>query len=116
MYAGLSADRAGALGVDQPAIHATGTILPLGVKCWWTIPCAAVLTEAVCQGHLVVADVQYPTLWLSVGLIAAAVVGAVVWPGERFTRVVVALALIALVLVGYIVLPQVFDVDQLLRG
>ena len=61
-------------------------------------------------------DVQYPTLWLPVGLIAAVVVGAVVWPGERFTRVVVAMCLIALVIVGYFLLPQVFDVDQLIRG
>ena len=60
-------------------------------------------------------DVQYPTLWLPVGVIAAVVVGAAVWPGERFTRVVVALALIALVIIGYIVLPQVLDVDQLIR-
>ena len=62
------------------------------------------------------ADVQYPTLWLPVGLIAAVVVGAAVWPGGRFTRVVVALTLIALVIIGYIVLPQVFDVDLLIRG
>ena len=61
-------------------------------------------------------DVQYPTLWLPVCLIAAVVVGAVVWPGERFTRVVVAMCLIALVIVGYFLLPQVFDVDQLIRG
>jgi hypothetical protein len=64
----------------------------------------------------VLGDVKYPTLWLPAGLIAAVVVGAVVWPGERFTRVVVALALIALVVLGYIVLPQVLDVDQLIRG
>jgi hypothetical protein len=31
---------------------------------------------------------------------AAVVVGAAVWPGDRFTRVVVALCLIALVIVG----------------
>ena len=61
-------------------------------------------------------DVQNPTLWLPVGLIAVVVVGAAVWPGDRFTRVVVALCLIALVIVGYIVLPNVFDVDQLIRG
>jgi hypothetical protein len=61
----------------------------------------------------VLGDVQYPTLWLPVGLSAAAVIGVVVWPGDRFTRVVVALCLIALVIVGYVLLPQVFDVDQL---
>ncbi len=61
-------------------------------------------------------DVQYPTLWLPVGLIAVVVVGAAVWPGDRFTRVVVVLCLIALVIVGYIVLPNVFDVDQLIHG
>lgn len=60
-------------------------------------------------------DVQYPTLWLPLGLSGAAVVGAGVWPGERFTRVVVALALIVLVIVGYFVLPSVFDVDTLFR-
>ena len=59
-------------------------------------------------------DVQYPTLWLPVGLAAAVVVGASVWPGERFTRVVVALALIVLVIVGYALLPQVLDVDTVL--
>jgi hypothetical protein len=64
----------------------------------------------------VLADVQYPTHWLPLGLIAAVVVAAAVWRGERFTRVVVALALIALVIIGYIVLPQVFDVDQLILG
>jgi hypothetical protein len=64
----------------------------------------------------VLGDVQYPTLWLPVGLIAAVVVGAVVWPGERFTRVVAATCLIAVVIVGYFLLPQVFDVDQLIRG
>jgi hypothetical protein len=63
----------------------------------------------------VLGDAQYPTLWFPVGVIAAMVVGAAVWPGERFTRVVVALALIALVIIGYIVLPQVLDVDQLIR-
>lgn len=61
-------------------------------------------------------NVQYPTLWLLVGLTGAVVVGAVVWPGDRFTRVVVALCLIALVIVGYFLLPQIFDVDQLMRG
>ena len=60
-------------------------------------------------------DVQYPTLWLPVGLSAAAVVGAAVWPGDRFTRVVVALCLIVLVIVGCFVLPSVFDVDTLFR-
>jgi uncharacterized membrane protein YccC len=69
-----------------------------------------------CQGGLVLGDVQYPTLWLPVGLIAVVVVGAAVWPGERFTRVVVAIALIAAVIIGYIILPHVFDVDQLIRG
>jgi len=64
----------------------------------------------------VLGDVQNQTLWLPVGLIAVVVVGAAVWPGDRFTRVVVALCLIALVIVGYIVLPNVFDVDQLIRG
>lgn len=68
------------------------------------------------QGELVLGDVQYPTLWLPVGLIAVVVVGAAVWPGERLTRVVVAIALITAVIIGYIVLPQVFDVDQLIRG
>ena len=61
-------------------------------------------------------DVQYPTLWLPAGLIAAVIVGAMVWPGARFTRVVVALALIALVIVGYFLLPQVLDIDRLIRG
>jgi len=46
---------------------------------------------------------------------AAVVLGARVWPGYRFTRVVVALCLIALVIVGYFLLPNVFDVDQLIR-
>jgi hypothetical protein len=63
----------------------------------------------------VLGDVQYPTLWLPVGLIAAVFLGAGIWPGERFTRVVVALALIVLVIIGYIVLPQVLDVDKLIR-
>jgi hypothetical protein len=69
-----------------------------------------------CQSDFVLGDVQYTTVWLPVGLTAAAVVGAAVCPGDRFTRVVVALCLIALVIVGYIVLPNVFDVDQLIRG
>jgi hypothetical protein len=63
----------------------------------------------------VLGDVQYPTLWIPVGLIAAVLVGAAVWPGDRFTRVAVAVSLIALVIVGYLVLPQVFDVDTLFR-
>lgn len=71
---------------------------------------------SACHGDLVLGDVQYPTLWLPVGLIAAVVVGAVGWRGERFTRVVVAVAVIALVILGYLVLPQVLDVDQLIRG
>ena len=41
--------------------------------------------------------------------------GAAVWPRDRFTRVVVALCLIVLVIVGYFVLPSVFDVDTLFR-
>jgi hypothetical protein len=69
-----------------------------------------------CQREGVLGDVQYPTLWLPVGLGAAVLVGASVWPGERFTRVVVALALIGLVIVGYVLLPQLFDVDTLFRG
>jgi hypothetical protein len=63
----------------------------------------------------VLGDVQYPTLWLPVGLTGAVVVVAAVWPGDRFTRVVVALCLVVLVIVGYIVLPQVLDVDQLIK-
>jgi hypothetical protein len=70
----------------------------------------------VCQGDLVLGDVQLPTPWLPVGLTAAVVVGAAVWPGDRFTRVVVALCLTTLVIVGYFLLPSVFDVDQLIRG
>jgi hypothetical protein len=68
-----------------------------------------------CQSDLVLGDVQYPIVWLPVGLTAAVVVGAAVWPGDRFTRVVVALCLIAVVIVGYFLLPNVFDVDQLIR-
>jgi len=64
----------------------------------------------------VLGDVQYPTVWLPVGLIAGVVVAAVVWPGERYIRVVVAMCLIVLVIVGYFLLPQLFDVDQLIRG
>jgi hypothetical protein len=71
--------------------------------------------DPACHGDFVLGDVQYPTLWLPVGLTAAVVVGAAVWPGDRFTRVVVALCL-ALVIVGYFLLPSVFDVDQLIRG
>jgi hypothetical protein len=69
-----------------------------------------------CQGDLVLGDVQYPTVWLPVGLIAAVLVGAAIWPGDRFTRVVVALCLTTLVIVGYFLLPSVFDVEQLIRG
>ena len=72
--------------------------------------------DPACHGDFVLGDVQYPTPWLPVGLIAAAVVGAAVWRGDRFTRVVVALCLSALVIVGYFLLPSVFDVDQLIRG
>jgi hypothetical protein len=68
-----------------------------------------------CQSDIVLGDVQYPTVWLPVGLTAAVVVGAAVWPGDRFTRVVVALCLIAVVIVGYFLLPNIFDVDQLIR-
>jgi hypothetical protein len=67
------------------------------------------------QSDFVLGDVQYTTVWLPVGLTVAVVVGAAVWPGDRFTRVVVAVCLIALVLVGYFLLPNVFDVDQLIR-
>jgi hypothetical protein len=49
-------------------------------------------------------------------VIAAVVVGAAVWPGDRITRVVVAICLITLVIVGYFLLPSVLDVDQLIRG
>ena len=69
-----------------------------------------------CEGDVVLGDVQYPTPWLPVGLIAAVVVGAAVWPGDRFTRVVVALCLTTLVIVGYFLLPSVLDIDQLVRG
>jgi hypothetical protein len=79
------------------------------------IPCGGCSDRGpACHGDLVLGDVQYPTLWLPVALIAAVVVGAVGWRGERFTRVVVAIALIALVILGYLVLPQVLDVDQLM--
>jgi hypothetical protein len=61
-------------------------------------------------------DVQSPTFWLPAGPIGAVLVGAAVWPGERFTRGVVALALIVLVIVGYPVLSSALDVDQLSRG
>jgi hypothetical protein len=70
----------------------------------------------VCQGDLVLGDVQLPTPWLPIGLTAAVVVGAAVWPGDRFTRVVVALCLTTLVIVGYFLLPSLFDVDQLVGG
>jgi hypothetical protein len=72
--------------------------------------------DPACHGDFVLGDVQYPTLWLPVGLTAVVVVGAAVWPGDRFTRGVVALCLIVLVIVGCFLLPQVFDVDQLIRG
>ena len=72
--------------------------------------------DPACHGDFVLGDVQYPTPWLLMGLTAAVVVGAAVWPGGRVTRVVVALCLIALVIVGYFLLPQVLDVDQLTRG
>jgi hypothetical protein len=72
--------------------------------------------DPTCHGDFVLGDVQYPTLWLPVGLSAAVVVGAAVWPGDRFTRLVVALCLIAFVIVGYFLLPSVLDVDQLIRG
>jgi len=67
------------------------------------------------QGDVVLGDVQYPTLWLPVGLIGAVLVGAAVWPGERFTPVVLARGLIGLVIVGYMGLPSVFDVDTRFR-
>ena len=72
--------------------------------------------DPACRGDFVLGDVQYPTRWLPIGLTVAVVVGAAVWPGDRFTRVVVSLCLIALVIVGYFLLPSVFDVDQLIRG
>jgi hypothetical protein len=71
--------------------------------------------DPACHGDFVLGDVQHPTLWLLVGLTAAVVVGAAVWPGDRSTRVVVG-CLITLVIVGYFLLPQVFDVDRLIRG
>jgi len=81
------------------------------------IPCSDHPTEIrPCHGDFVLGDVQYPTLWLPVGLTAAVVLGAVVWPGDRSTRRIVALCLIVLVIVGYFLLPSVFDVDQLIRG
>ena len=69
--------------------------------------------DPTCHGALVLGDVQYPTPWLLLGLTAAVVVGAAVWPGDRSTRVIVALCLIVLVIVGYFLLPSVLDVDQL---
>jgi hypothetical protein len=66
-----------------------------------------------CQGTVVLGDVQYPTAPCRTD--AAVLVGAAVWPRDRFTRVVVALCLIVLVIVGYFVLPSVFDVDTLFR-
>jgi len=62
---------------------------------------------------VMLADVQYPTPWLPVGLIAVVVIGTAVSPGPRSVRVVAAVALIALVIIGYAVLPQVLDVDRL---
>jgi len=55
----------------------------------WPYVGAAVRPDLACQGTVVLGDVQYPTVWLPVGLIAAVLVGAAVWPGERFTRAVV---------------------------
>jgi len=72
--------------------------------------------DPACHGDFVLGNVQYPTPWLLLGLTMAVVVGAAVWPGDRFTRVVVALCLIVLVIVGYFLLPSVLDVDQLIRG
>lgn len=92
-------------------------------RVWW--PCVVRVAirrcgcserNPVCQGDLVLGDVQLPTPWLPIGLTAAVVVGAAVWPGDRFTRVVVALCLTTLVIVGYFLLPSLFDVDQLVRG
>jgi hypothetical protein len=82
----------------------------------WRFIAAAVGAGLACQGDLVLGDLQYPTVWLPVGPIAAVLVGAAIWPGDRFTRVVVALCLTTLVIVGYFLLPSVFDVDQLIRG
>jgi hypothetical protein len=91
--------------------------LGVGVKSSWRSRAATYSDrDPACHGDFVLGDVQYPTLWLPVGLTAAVVVGAAVWPGDRFTRGVVALCLIVLVIVGYFLLPQVFDVDQLIRG
>src|SRR4029450_11275305 len=59
-----------------------------------------------CQRDLVLGDVQYPTAWFPVGLTAAVVVGAAVWPGDRFTRVVVSLCPIALMIVRDFLLPN----------
>lgn len=90
---------------------------PRGREVLVAIPCGDCSDrDPACHGDFVLGDVQYPTPWLLVGLTAAVVVGAMVWPGDRFTRVVVALCLIALVIVGYLLLPSVFDVDQLIRG
>jgi hypothetical protein len=81
----------------------------------WRFLAVAVRPGSGVPGWVVLGDVQYATLWLPVGLIAAVLAGAAMWPGERFTRVVVALALIGLVIVGYLVSPQLFDVDTLFR-
>jgi hypothetical protein len=67
------------------------------------------------EGEDPVGDVQYPTLWLPIGSIGAVVVAAVVLPGRRSIRIVISLALIALVIVGYAILPQILDVDRLIR-
>lgn len=59
-------------------------------------------------------DVQYPTPWLLVLLLAAAIAGPLLiraW--SRRVRVLVAVVLVALVLVGWAVLPQLLDVDRL---
>ena len=82
----------------------------------WRFLAVAVRPGSGVQDSVVLGDVQYPTLWLPVGLIAAVLVGAAIWPGDRFTRVVVALCLTTLVIVGYFLLPSVFDVEQLIRG
>src|SRR5262245_12793148 len=67
------------------------------------IPCRDCSNRGrACEGHVVLADVQYPTVWLPVGLIAAVVVGAAVWLAGRFARIVVGLTLTALVITGYI--------------
>jgi hypothetical protein len=64
----------------------------------------------------VLGDLQYPTISLPIGVIVAVIVVAAVWPAERFSRAVVALCLITLVIVGYLVLPDLLDVDHLIGG